>query len=156
MIVLFFFSKLDFINISLPFIVVSTAEIYETELCGTIPYFKRLSQLVKRGHRGKCLRSANGSICVACMYFSFDLLTQLDARRFGPHHLNALPFCIRLADLEFVEELWTGALSKVLRLASVVRPSPHFLTPRAFEVTVSNVFHDILMVVVMVVDIVVI
>ena len=42
------------------------------------------------------------------------------------------------------------------RLAAVVRPSPHFLTPRAFEVTVSNVFHDILMVVVMVVDIVVI
>ena len=104
MIVLFLPDEIVFTNSFLPFIVIRTAEIYETELCGAIRYTQWLSQLVKRRHRGKCLGSANGSICVACMYFSGDLLTQLDAHRFGPYHLNALPCFIRLADFEFVEE----------------------------------------------------
>ena len=112
MIVLFLPAKIVFTNSFLPFIVVSTAEIYETELCGAIRSTQWLGQLVKRRHRGKCLGSANGSMCVSCMYFSRDLLTQLDARQFGPHHLNALPFFIRLANFEFVEERRTAHCRK--------------------------------------------
>ena len=144
MILLFLTDNLVFVSFLLPFIVVSSTEINKTEFRSTIPYPQVLSQLVKRRHCGKCLVSiANGSICVACMYFSFDLSTQLDARWLGPHHLNALPFLIGFAHFEFVKEHRTGALSKVLSLALGITPFPHFFTPGAFEVTVSNIFHDV-------------
>ena len=137
---LFLSNYIVYLTTLLPITAIFSTEIDKILLCGTRS-FPRLGQPMERRHCGQCLSSANGSICVACVYFGCYLLTQLIARRFGCNHLHALPFLIGSPRFEFIEEDRTAASSKVLSLAFVTGPLPHFVTPGAFEVTVPHLLH---------------